>query len=799
MALGGTDSMQVVLDNVTPPDTTGRFSFLVWTGTHPDSIYALSSQPGLLVYGTPKPISAVKVNNASGVPLLLNQLVTVRGIVTAGNEFGGGPTFIQDNSGGIAIYGSALSRSVRIGDEIMVTGTMQPFNGLCEIVSPILHSILSTGNSVDPLVVTVGQIAHDGTGGVENYEGMLVRLNDVTTSASGTWAYANYSLFGGGDTTQVRIDDSTNIIGTPVPAGAFDLVGVVGQYVTSSPYIGGYQVQPRFTADIFSSGPVISAFPSATGIQPNSLTIAWQTLNGGTSHLYYGKTPSLELGIAGDDQLDTVHTVQLTSLEPATVYYIKVFSSAGSDTSFASVLIACTASPAATTGVINAYFNKSVDQTIAQPTAALGNQDLVARLVTRINNAHRSIDAALYSLSSTPGDAVAYALVNALVRGVKVRVICEYDNRNGSGFSTLSGSGVPLIDDRFDAINGGAGLMHNKFLVIDGRGGAPESVWVWTGSWNPTLAGTVEDYQNSIEIQDAALARAYTLEFEEMWGSSNETPNASTSRFGARKTDNTPHQFVIGGRSVECYFSPSDRTTSHIIAAITRAERSVAVGVMTVTRSDIGSALVARKNSGKKVRVVLDNSSDTGTQFFYLQGQGVDVHIKTGSGTFHHKYMVADGDYPLGTPLTLTGSHNWSNSAENSNNENTLIVRDAALANQYLQEFAARYYQFGGTDTIRTDVRVVDGAVPARYALQQNYPNPFNPSTTIRYQIPAFSRVTLKVYDVLGREVVTLLDAGQGPGTYAVRWDAVGLASGVYLFRLEAGTYREAKRMVLVK
>jgi hypothetical protein len=256
---------------------------------------------------------------------------------------------------------------------------------------------------------------------------------------------------------------------------------------------------------------------------------------------------------------------------------------------------------------------------------------------------------------------------------------------------------------------------------------------------------------------------------------------------------------VIGGRTVECYFSPTDRTTSHIIAAVNAAERSVAVGTMTLTRSDIATALVARKNGGKKVRVLLDNNVDTGTQFFYLQSQGMDVHLKTGGGIFHHKYMVVDGDYPPGSPLALTGSHNWSNSAENSHNENTVIIHDAAIANQYLQEFAERYYQFGGTDTISTDVRMVNGGMPAQYALDQNYPNPFNPATTVEFRIQSSEFVTLKVYDVLGREVSTLVNEVKEPGTYTVQFDATDLPSGVYFYRLTAGDFVATKKVVLMK
>lgn len=88
---------------------------------------------------------------------------------------------------------------------------------------------------------------------------------------------------------------------------------------------------------------------------------------------------------------------------------------------------------------------------------------------------------------------------------------------------------------------------------------------------------------------------------------------------------------------------------------------------------------------------------------------------------------------------------------------------------------------------------------PKQFALAQNYPNPFNPITMIRYELPERADVTLKVYDILGREVATLVNAGQGQGAYQVPFNASNLASGVYFYRLKAGSFMQTKKMLLVK
>lgn len=89
--------------------------------------------------------------------------------------------------------------------------------------------------------------------------------------------------------------------------------------------------------------------------------------------------------------------------------------------------------------------------------------------------------------------------------------------------------------------------------------------------------------------------------------------------------------------------------------------------------------------------------------------------------------------------------------------------------------------------------------LPDKFSLDQNYPNPFNPTTTIKYDLPRASHVSLSVYDVLGREIVTLLNEEKSPGTYTIQWDATGVSSGVYFYRLRAGDFVRTRRMLILK
>ncbi len=108
-----------------------------------------------------------------------------------------------------------------------------------------------------------------------------------------------------------------------------------------------------------------------------------------------------------------------------------------------------------------------------------------------------------------------------------------------------------------------------------------------------------------------------------------------------------------------------------------------------------------------------------------------------------------------------------------------------------------------GVDIILTDiVTSIDDQLayfPEDFALYQNYPNPFNPNTTFRYSIPTQLKVVIKVYDILGNEIATLMDEEKSVGIYEQTWDAENLPSGIYFYQLRAGSFVETKKMILIK
>lgn len=136
------------------------------------------------------------------------------------------------------------------------------------------------------------------------------------------------------------------------------------------------------------------------------------------------------------------------------------------------------------------------------------------------------------------------------------------------------------------------------------------------------------------------------------------------------------------------------------------------------------------------------------------------------------------------------------------------------VAEALILEMKARGMMFDGftmwaeTDSISAFLRWLRGItlveryesqMPLQYILYQNYPNPFNPTTTIRFSLPHREHVTLKVFDVLGREVTTLVDGELNAGEHSVKFDALGLSSGVYFYQLVSSTFMLTKKMLLLE
>ena len=145
---------------------------------------------------------------------------------------------------------------------------------------------------------------------------------------------------------------------------------------------------------------------------------------------------------------------------------------------------------------------------------------------------------------------------------------------------------------------------------------------------------------------------------------------------------------------------------------------------------------------------------------------------------------------------------NWTKIGFISGVGNSVISTDYSFVDQTPlggSKFEYRLKQIDNNATFEYSDAIEIEILPNEYALLQNYPNPFNPTTTIQFQLPYESKVTLKIYDMLGSEIQELLNETKQPGKYEVDFDASDLSSGTYFYRLQTENHIETKKMLLLK
>ena len=613
----------------------------------------------------------------------LGSSVTITGVVTNGSELG--PIrYIEDNTGGMALYSSSLSGLQR-GDEVTVSGSLKDYNGLLEMDPISSNTVNSTGNTLTPQVYTPLQIG-------EATESQLVQINNIIFNSGGSlFTVGTHDFTANGESGKIYIKTGHSLENTLIPMGTVTLIGISSQHTynfgcphTSGicPASDGYQILPRDTADIIQSGNIV--FTSAvnqTNITTTSFDLSWSVSANSSTNCNYGTTTALGTSINSGGNTQN-HSISLTGLSPATFYYVQCYSIDGLDTAFSNVGIYSTAS--LSSGKIRPYFNHSVDNSFSNGVDAQdigsGFADTISAYIALAQN---TLDICVYNASSS---IIATAINAAYNNGVAVRYIADDDVTNIM-LSSLNAN-IPVVY-RDPAP---AGIMHNKFIIVDAN--STNNSWILGGSTNWTNpSNLLNDYNNMIFIQDEAIAKAYTLEFEEMW----------SGVFGDNKLDNTPHKFMADGKLVEVYFSPSDQTTSQILRTIEGVDNTLEFGLLSFTRDDLGQAIIDKDiEFGVTARGIIEmKNSSNGGEYDNLVAASVNVRSHEGvAHQLHHKYLITDASATSSDPIVLTGSHNWSNNAENNSDENTLIIHDATIANIYLQEFEKRWGELGTPNAI---------------------------------------------------------------------------------------------------
>ena len=221
-------------------------------------------------------------------------------------------------------------------------------------------------------------------------------------------------------------------------------------------------------------------------------------------------------------------------------------------------------------------------------------------------------------------------------------------------------------------MNGGrsSGLMHDKMIIVD-------SQTLFMGSWNLSYNDTYRNNNNLLQITEPRLIANYQAKFNELF---------VDKHFGTHATVKIPNPFlVIGGMQVENYMAPEDDVMAKLVQYVQGAQKSVHYMIFTYTHADLSAAMIARAKAGVDVQGVIEDRGATEGALVPLFCAKLPVKVDGNKYTMHHKVIIIDGQ------TVITGSFNFTKSADTENDDNVLVLHSAAVAALYEQEYQKVY------------------------------------------------------------------------------------------------------------
>jgi phosphatidylserine/phosphatidylglycerophosphate/cardiolipin synthase-like enzyme len=291
--------------------------------------------------------------------------------------------------------------------------------------------------------------------------------------------------------------------------------------------------------------------------------------------------------------------------------------------------------------------------------------------VSLVNSAKTTLDAAFYDIDDP---FVTQAIINASKRGVKVRIVTDTDNMTDEHDPTLPrkqiadmrAAGIEVKDDKR------SGIMHQKFMIID-------SAVVLSGSMNLTTTSIYQHNNNIVIMKSPEMATTFTEEFNRLFEENKFGPNKRTISFPQSK---------VGDATVKVLFSPKGGANAEVMAELQKAQKSIKFMNFSLTGPELQNVIVSKKNAGLLVEGVLDECLSRGKYSLLKPFKEAKIYVlRDGNqALLHHKVFIIDDE------TVITGSSNYSASAENSNNENTLIIKSKNIASFYSREYSRIKY-----------------------------------------------------------------------------------------------------------
>ena len=778
----------------TAPETSGELIFQVTV--YDDEFDSDIDEMSVIVCGSG--LSTIAEARVLG----LDQCVAVQGIVISPNFQSSSSEFaIQDNTGGLILFAPGLMLDLTVGDEVHVMGVTDEYNGKFEIIVESEDGVTNMGPGVLPAVqlITVSDLETNG----EEYESELIQILSVGI-VTGDWpdegSSSNLTVTDDGSAmTTMRIDSDTEIDGSPEPSWPQNVTGVAGQYDFSEPFDSGYQLMPRFITDFENvSGPVAIAGENQM-VEPGANV----TLDGSASYsseseiIGYLWTQEAGTTVTLSDSEESIVTFSAPTEPTELVFSLTVFdANTDMSTDFITILVV---QPISIYDI--QYSNSMGEGDDCFPSPLAGQSVTVTGIVTAVrdNDTYpnffiQDIDDPGFSgiyvyvdfgfeMLSVNDEITMTADVNEFFGTTQLEEISSYSVMPcdcvvepselltsdlglecSSSAEMYEGMLVTFSDVEVLSLN-----EFNSWFIDDGSGQTKVDDYFFSGDWSlpnvgdtfASITGIVHYYQSEYVVYPRSIDDI-VVTAEDCINDGDVTDDGELDVLDIVAV--VAH--VLGSEvlpeDVICHADMNDSGDVDVLDIVAIVDIILNPGVQGIDADN--------------ARLIIENGN------VKLTGNGFIGGIQM---TINH-----DVDFNF----EFEGSSFISESFSEGSSTNILIIHPEDNLFTYTGQFEV-------VEMIAVSRSAyIDIEIAKNYTLLSNHPNPFNPETEISYIVESNGDVRLVIFDLMGREIKTLVNEYQMKGiSYNISWDGkntkgVDVPSGIYFTRLISNNQLTTKK-----